>query len=221
MKLHRLAAIGLNLMIGLTAIGVSSEARSQSLVPLVSANSMVPNTLIPFRLAEGREGEFTALEVRGADPATAAAASACKLARDPFYPRLVLLKCSAPARDLMLHFTLRSGRTLMQVQHGPVHVTAVSDLLTELPPTNPVFDEARYAKGKTQFAQYCAACHVNHTNPATPRNIMSFRAADIRSIIESDRSGMGTTHGARPALQNGTLDLNALMYFINNYRGEP
>ncbi|HRK07511.1 MAG TPA: hypothetical protein PLZ57_07050 [Pseudobdellovibrionaceae bacterium] len=213
--MSRLAPLAQIIFLGLGAL-VATDASAQALVPLVSANSMVPNALIPFRLADGREGEFTALEVRGAD-----GAAACKLARDPFYPRLVLLKCSAPARDLMLHFTLRSGRTLTQVQHGPVSVTAVSDLLTELPPTNPVFDEARYGKGKTQFAQYCAACHVNHTNPATPRNIMSFRASDIRSIIESDRSGMGTTHGARPALQNGTLDLNALMYYINNYRGEP
>ncbi|MGE3681988.1 MAG: hypothetical protein AB7G93_09700 [Bdellovibrionales bacterium] len=204
-------AAGLYLLFAFGLVFSPGVYGAASITPLFDDDSMVVGTLIPFKVSSMDGAAISVVNVEGAGP------DECRVMVDPYIRDVFHLKCVSVKSDLFVRATLVSGHELIGVSYGPVAVKKISDSLVVIPPKPDQLDTVKYTIGRGMFVSYCTGCH--HSSALSPTDIRSVTKNYVENtIIKGNKLNMGEEMGAKPALLSGELDLNKLIYYINNAR---
>lgn len=210
--------------IGLIQLSFAPLSYAQVTAPSIEIKSLfenssyVVNTLIPFRV---QNSNLQPTQIKSYSVLNTST-DICRLLKDPFIDQTFHLKCIEPVDAIYLAFQVVLNQTLQNIKYGPIKIQRLSTELQVIEPQNPPsppLNLDKYNLGQSQFSQYCTGCH--HRTPSNATDITGTNETFIKNtIIIGNLKNMATTNGADVAYRAGDLNLNALIYYINNYGGE-
>lgn len=131
----------------------NAPAASLEVTPLYDSRSIQPGILIPFRVGgeSVNSGELSAFvkDSSGKD---------CRVMRDPYIPKVFLLKCADEA-DVQIVFRVTNKERVIELNFGPVPVRKYDSNLVVVAPGNDGGGDEKYVEGRRLFQVYCAGCH--------------------------------------------------------------
>ena len=132
----------------------SAQTPAVSVKSLFDSGSMLPGSLIPFEVSgsvvsDGASLSAVVTESGGVD---------CRMLRDPYYPRIFLLKCAGEA-SVKMRFRVIASNKAYDLSYGPVTVKKAAGA-GFAPVEEPVPTSPQTLLGKNLYSSYCMGCHT-------------------------------------------------------------